>query len=173
MPELVGQAFHLRELNETDIAPWFERATDVEAADLAGDPVPESVDLGVSWLQRQHDHFRNGTGIRWAIVPTGSLVSVETIGLTIKPQEPVAELGVVIARANWGLGTAAAQLVTHYAFAVLGLAEIEAEALERNVGSIKLLEKAGFRRVCAIPPTTAEPETLFRYSLGGRGKSAA
>jgi [ribosomal protein S5]-alanine N-acetyltransferase len=46
VPELIGTLIRLRELNEDDIPGWFSRATDAESADLAGDPIPASIDLG-------------------------------------------------------------------------------------------------------------------------------
>lgn len=176
VPELVGESVRLRALTEDDIPAWFARATDVESADLAGDPVPKSIGMGLPWLQKQRDCLRQRTGIRWAIVPTGSTVSVGTVGLTIKPNvERTAELGIVIARAHWrmGIATAVSDLVNHYAFTTLGLVEIQAEVLERNFASIRLLEKVGFHRVCVLPPTAVEPEGLLLYVLTRRGPSAA
>jgi len=88
--------------------------------------------MGVQWLQRHRERFRQQAGIRWAIVPKGSTDSVGTIGLTITSKaERRAELGIVIGRASWGkgIGTSAAHLVTGYGFSTLGLAEIQAEVL--------------------------------------------
>jgi len=167
-PELRGASLRLREPNESDIPAWYARATDAESADLAGDPVPASIAMGAAWLQRQRDHFRQGTGIRWAIVPAGSPVSVGTIALSIRSDEEcTADLGVVIARAHWGrgVGTSAAKLVVRYAVDTLGLGRIRAEALKRNVASIRLLEKVGFRWVCDLPPSAAEPEAMVSYAL--------
>lgn len=42
IPPLVGATLRLRELTEDDIPSWFERSTDRESADLAGDTVPSS-----------------------------------------------------------------------------------------------------------------------------------
>lgn len=83
VPELLADEARLRALTETDIPGWFERATDAESADLAGDPVPRSIDEGILWLQRQRDRFGSGRGIRWAIVPAGSDVSVGTVSLSL------------------------------------------------------------------------------------------
>lgn len=174
-PELRGTSLRLRELCESDIPAWYERATDVESADLAGDPVPASIAVGNAWLQRQRDHFRQETGIRWAIVPAGLAVSVGTIALSIRSdEERTADLGVVIARAHWGrgVGTSAAELVVRYAFDTLGLARIRAEALKRNVASIRLLGKTGFRWVCDLPPSAAEPEEMVSHALANPGAEA-
>src|SRR6266487_2483803 len=119
VPTLFGDTVYLRELTEDDVPAWFARASDPESAVLAGDPIPASVEMGVHWLQRHRERFRQHTGIRWAIVPRGSTESVGTIGLAItSKEERIAELGIVIGRASWGkgIGTSAAQLVTGYGF---------------------------------------------------------
>ncbi|MBL8304165.1 MAG: GNAT family N-acetyltransferase, partial [Ideonella sp.] len=87
VPVLADGPLTLREHGEEDVPAWFARATDRESADLAGDPVPASIDLGQAWLQRQRDQFHQGTGVRWAIVPAGSPVSVGTVALTLPAGE--------------------------------------------------------------------------------------
>jgi [ribosomal protein S5]-alanine N-acetyltransferase len=154
VPTLFGDLVYLRELTEDDVPAWFERASDPESAVLAGDPIPASVDMGVHWLRRHRERFRQHAGIRWAIVPKGSTESVGTIGLAITSKEQRrAELGIVIGRAYWGkgIGTSAAHLVTSFAFSTLGLAEIQAEVLQRNLASRRLLEKVGFQLLHSIP----------------------
>jgi [ribosomal protein S5]-alanine N-acetyltransferase len=154
VPALFTDMLYLRELTEDDVPAWFERASDPESAVLAGDPIPESVEMGFQWLQRHRERFRQQAGIRWAIVPKGSTDSVGTIGLAItSKEERIAELGIVIGRTYWGkgIGTSAAHLVTGYAFGTPGLAEIQAEVLQRNLASRRLLEKVGFQLLRTIP----------------------
>ncbi len=176
IPRCPARSVRLRELIEEDIPAWFERATDIESADLAGDPVPGSIDLGIPWLQRQRDKFRQKVALRWAIVPIGSTVSVGTVGLTImSDKEHTAEFGIVIARSYWskGIGTSVTNLINSYAFTILGLTQIQAEVLQRNAASIRLLEKTGFQRMSTIPATSTEPEELFLYVLSMPATSAA
>jgi RimJ/RimL family protein N-acetyltransferase len=71
VPEFFGDTIFLREITEGDIPAWFERASDRESAVLAGDPIPESIEMGFQWLHRHPERFRQQTGIRWAIVPKG------------------------------------------------------------------------------------------------------
>lgn len=168
VPVLADGPVTLRELGEEDIPSWFARATDRESADLAGDPVPASIDLGQAWLQRQRDQFRQGAGVRWAIVPAGSPVSVGTVALTLPAGEArVAELGIVLARSHWGrgIGATAARLAVGFGFTGLGLAEVRAEVLARNPASMRMLAKAGFHRVRLLPPSEAEPEAMVLYAV--------
>ncbi len=175
-PTLQEESLTLRELDEEDIPEWFARASDAEAADLAGDPVPESIDLGVPWLERQRSLFRKRAGIRWAIVPSGSPVSIGTVGLTFSTKEvQVAELGIVVARPHWGMGfgTTAARMALRYGVFELGLNEVRAEVLQRNPASKRLLEKAGLSMIRVLPTTDAEPEVMVLYALSRPAQSAA
>lgn len=171
VPTLVGDLVSLRELTEDDVPAWFARASDPEIAVLAGDPIPESIAMGVHWLQRHRERFRQHHAIRWAIVPTGATGSVGTIGLTIPPNAAGrVDLGIVIGRSSWGkgIGTAAARLVTDYAFSTLGVAEIHAEVLQRNLASQRLLEKVGFQLLRAIsgdPQAATDSEDCFLLVL--------
>ena len=179
LPALFGDKVSLRELTEDDVPAWFARASDPESAVLAGDPIPESVEMGVQWLQRHRERFRQQAGIRWAIVPKGSTESVGTIGLTITSKaERRAELGIVIGRASWGkgIGTSAAQLVTGYAFSTLGLAEIQAEVLQRNLASRRLLEKLGFhllRTIPGDPHSETDFEDCYLFVLSSQNRTPA
>jgi RimJ/RimL family protein N-acetyltransferase len=179
LPALFGDKVSLRELTEDDVPAWFARASDPESAVLAGDPIPESVEMGVQWLQRHRERFRQQAGIRWAIVPKGSTDSVGTIGLTITSKaERRAELGIVIGRANWGkgIGISAAQLVTGYAFSTLGLAEMHAEVLQRNLASRRLLEKLGFhllRTIPGDPHSETDFEDCYLFVLSSQNRTPA
>jgi RimJ/RimL family protein N-acetyltransferase len=171
VPELAGDGVRLRELTEDDVPGWFARASDPESSALSGDPIPESIEAGVRWLQGHRERFRQQTGIRWAIVPEGSTESVGTIGLAITSKaERIAELGVVIARAYWGQGiaTSAARLVTGYAFETLGLVEVQSEFDKRNVASRRVFEKLGFRYLRDVPADLQSATSLpdgFLYVL--------
>jgi ribosomal-protein-alanine N-acetyltransferase len=171
VPTLLGDTLYLRELTEGDVPAWFERASDAESAMLAGDPIPESVEMGVHWLERHRERFRQQTALRWAIVPNGSTESVGTIGLTItSKEERVAELGIVIGRAYWGkgIGTCAVRLVVDYAFSTLCLAEIQAEVLQRNLASRRVFEKVGFqllRMIPGDPHSDTDFEDCFLFAL--------
>jgi ribosomal-protein-alanine N-acetyltransferase len=174
VPELLGDSVRLRELTEEDVPAWYERATDAESAALAGDPIPESPAMGLQWLQRNRERFRQQTGIRWAIVPKGTAFSVGSIGLAITSSEArVAQLGFVIGRVHWGQGIAtdAARAVVRFAFETLGLAEIRAELLQSNLASRRVLEKAGFQLECAIPDfdrSDTGSQDGYLYILRGR-----
>lgn len=174
-PTLQAPTVCLRELDESDIPSWYHRATDADAAELAGDPVPSSIDAGVPWLERQRRLFRDKAGIRWAIAPTGGTSSVGTVGLILsRSTEGTADLALVLARAHWnqGIGTTAACMAVRYGLQTLGLQALHAEVLQRNRASVRLLEKVGFSLRSVVPPTEREPEVLLHYTLHGAAPGA-
>jgi RimJ/RimL family protein N-acetyltransferase len=132
-----------------------------------------------SWLDRHKVRFQQHAAIRWAIVPRGSTESIGTVGLAIIFEDrDAANLQIVVGRAYWnkGIGTAAAQLVKSYAFDSLGLVELNAEVLQRNLASVRLLEKVGFhllRAVPADPQSGSDKEDCFIYVRSRPGRSAA
>jgi ribosomal-protein-alanine N-acetyltransferase len=177
VPQLCGERVLLRELSERDIPAWYARATDAEAADLAGDPVPASIDEGTAWLERHRERFRKRTAIRWAIALRTEPETIGTVGLTITSDEkPLGQLGIVIGRAYWGrgVGTSAALLAARYGFDVLGLKELRAEVLQRNLSSVRLLDKVGFQLVRTVSAKeAADGEACFHYGLRGPSRGAA
>jgi len=171
VPRLHGHLVALRAVTEDDIPAWFERATDAESADLAGDPIPNALEQGFELLQRGRERFREQKGIRWAIVPTGSTASVGSISFVItSKEERTSDIGFVIGRRHWGRGlcTAAGELVLDYGFRELGLSAVRAEALRRNSASRRVLEKLGFeieREVPGDPNGGGESEDCYIYML--------
>ena len=171
VPNLDGELVYLREITEEDIPAWYARATDAESAALAGDPIPESIELGNKWLARIRDGFHEQTNIRWAIVLKGAKQSIGSIGFAINSKEDgFAELGAVIGRSFWsnGIGTSAAKVVIEYGFGGLGLTQIRAELLQSNGASIRVLEKLGFQRAGIIPDfeqSDARSEDGYLYVL--------
>lgn len=150
VPVLTCGRVLLRAMNEADLPAWYERLRDAEAAQMAGDPIAESISVCAAGLAHHRRTFAEGSGIRWSIVPTGSQAAVGSIGLTrIDHDDWSAELGGAVARAWWrrGIATSAAELVIRYAFEVMQIDRIRAQALTFNGASIRVLEKLGFARV--------------------------
>jgi ribosomal-protein-alanine N-acetyltransferase len=145
LPFLRTERLVLRAPNEEDIPAWFARATDSEAASLAGDPVPDHIAAGDEWLARSRHQTATGSRLQWSIDRPGVTNSIGTVSLSI----PTPAIGFVLGRAHWGQGlaTEAAQEVLRHAFNSLGLPEVSAEAASRNKASLRVIAKLGFRHV--------------------------
>lgn len=63
------------------------------------------------------------------------------------------EVGYLLAKEFWGQGivSEAVHLISDYAFNRLNLHKIEAGVIEGNIGSVKVLEKNGFKEYARIP----------------------
>ncbi|MBN9262134.1 MAG: GNAT family N-acetyltransferase [Hyphomicrobium sp.] len=95
------------------------------------------------WFADHEREWRDGEAHRFAIEIGGNLIGlVDLDGLT----ESEAALGYWIERASWGRGYAyeAAQAVTRFGFAELGLSRIKAGHAYDNAASGRVLRKLGF-----------------------------
>lgn len=149
-PTLTTARLVLRAPSERDIPAWFARATDVESASLAGDPVPGDISAGARWFARSRQQYAEGKAIKWSIDRTGIADAIGAITLSFDETDAkTAELGFVLARAHWGHGLAseAAREVIRYAFETLALDQATAEAVARNLASLRILAKLGFKHV--------------------------
>ncbi|MGL4438701.1 MAG: GNAT family N-acetyltransferase [Bosea sp. (in: a-proteobacteria)] len=142
-PTIQTERLILRAPAERDIPAWFARATDREAASLAGDPVPDDVSAGQEWLARSRRQVELGTRFQWSIDRTAVEESIGTISLSIS--EPA--LSFVLSRAHWGhgLATEAARELLRYGFDTFEFPEVVAEVASRNAASLRVLAKLGFR----------------------------
>ena len=152
-----GGGIHLRPL----------RASDVDAfMTWAGDP---AVTASLFW-----DHYTDRPAAQtflrnvaephaWfmAICLGGTPVGAVTLDRRSGQHACRAELGYVLAREHWGKGiaTAAARLALGDGFDALGVGRVEAFVDPENVGSVRVLEKAGMIR-----------EGLLRRYLVHRGR---
>lgn len=145
VPVLRTTRLMLRPPEERDIPAWYARATDREAAFMAGDPIPESIALGETWLVRTRERAAFGERLLWSIDIVDGARSIGTVGLTLT--EP--GISFVIGRAFWGRGyaTESAREVLNYGITVLGFTKVGSEIVVSNIGSRRVLEKLGFRYV--------------------------
>lgn len=168
-PKLTTPRLVLRAPSERDIPAWFARATDVESASLAGDPVPEDITAGERWLARSRQRFVDGKAIQWSIDQAGVSDAIGTVTLSFSATDAkAAALGFVLARAHWGggLGSEAAREVLRYALETLALEQLTAEAVSRNFASLRILAKLGFKHTESFIDES-DGERCERFVLDG------
>ncbi|MGC4191462.1 MAG: GNAT family N-acetyltransferase [Thermomicrobiales bacterium] len=121
-------------LSDPRIAPWTLSI---------GHPYPEGAAEG--WISTHGPAAEGGTDITWAIVTPEDNRSIGAIGIHLTPRHRRAEIGYWLATSFWGQGvmTDAARTVVAYGFETLGLHRIQATCLPHNVGSYRVMEKAG------------------------------
>lgn len=173
LPLLRTDRLILRAPDERDIPAWFARASDREAALMAGDAAPDGPAAGHAWLARSRLQTEAGTRLQWAIDCAGVGESTgESIGtISLALSDPT--VGFVLGRPYWGRGlaTEATREVARHGFGRLGLKEIFAEAVARNAASIRVLEKLGFLKI-ATYADPADGEICERFVLRAPGAAA-
>lgn len=148
MRELLTERLRLRALRREDTQRVFDCwASDPEVAKYVTWPAHESADVTAQvmdfWLKdyERPDCRRYGIELRG----TGELIGmIDVVG--IREGRPV--IGYCSGRAYWGKGymTEALRALTEELFAA-GYACLEIEAMEENIGSNRVIQKAGFRFV--------------------------
>lgn len=110
-------------------------------------PFPYKKEDARSFIRGAQKRWREGIGYSFAIEYKGEVVG--SIGLIIlDKQNKQGKIGYWLGKSYWGKGimTEALELVIHYAFDKLKLHRINAQCFEENVGSLKVLQKAGFKK---------------------------
>ncbi len=109
-------------------------------------PYPYTEKHGKTWIRMTRNFARrkNRASIEYAIEIDGQAVGG---GGILNFQDHKADLGYWLGRAYWGRGimTRVVKEITKYCFNELGLRRICAGTMIPNKGSIRVLEKAGFK----------------------------
>ena len=151
LPELIEtNRLKLRPYSLEDVEDVLAYATDSEWALYVPVPQPYTRADAEEFLARQLSQDSNKR-VSWAIEYTGSAVGGVNVGLDL--ENHVGTIGYSIARRLWGRGltTEAAGVVIDHAFAAYpDLNRIQASADERNVGSLRVMEKLGMVRECVL-----------------------
>jgi [ribosomal protein S5]-alanine N-acetyltransferase len=148
LPTLEAPRLRLRWLTMEDAPALFEVFSDPEVTRYWSTPAwtaPESARRLVADI---HDGFARRALFQWGIVRHEDARVVGTCTLSsIDAAHRRAELGYALARAGWGSGLAreAVRRVLAFAFDELDLHRVEADVDPRNLRSIALLERLGFK----------------------------
>jgi ribosomal-protein-alanine N-acetyltransferase len=149
LPTIVASRVRLRWLTPHDIPALFEIFGDSEVCRYWSRPPlrnqAEARDLHNQIIR----YFAERSLFQWGIA---GIVDDRVIGTctlaSLTPEHSRAEVGFALARAAWGQGYMAEALpaLIRFAFESLNLHRLEADVDPRNLPSIRLLERMGFRR---------------------------
>jgi RimJ/RimL family protein N-acetyltransferase/transcriptional antiterminator Rof (Rho-off) len=144
---LETQRLLLRELTAEDYQDFFELNNDPEVVRYVGDGAFASLNAAKKFLENYDQYEKYGMG-RWAVILKSSGEFTGWCGLKFQPElseTGEVDLGYRFFRKFWGLGiaTESATASVDYGFNELGLKRIVGRAMERNIASIKVLEKCG------------------------------
>ena len=137
--EIRTRRLTLRPARETDLEPLHAMLSDPRAMAYWSSPKHEKLDQTRDWLASMIA-IRPSEGEDFIVEFEGQLIG--KAGLWRFP-----EIGFIFHPAYWGSGfaTEALGVVLERAFDVHGLANVDADVDPRNAGSLKLLDRLGFR----------------------------
>lgn len=145
-PELTTERLLLRPFAPEDadrVSELLGRQEIAETTLNIPHPYPEG--RAAEWIAKHPGRAEEGVAFTWAICRQEDGLLVGSIGIHVEQPYPRAELGFWIGVPYWNRGymTEATRAVIAFGFEALGLQRIQATAYPRNVGSSRVLEKAG------------------------------
>lgn len=144
----VTPTVHLRAVEDQDLEVFFEHQADPVAVEMAAFPARDRERFMAHWAKVRADD----TLVQRTIVADGEVAG--NIGSW--PDDGQQLLGYWIGREWWGRGVATQALAL--LLGEVALRPLHAHVVAHNVGSIRVLEKCGFRRDRAEEARAAAPE---------------
>lgn len=145
-PILTTDRLELRPFTSDDV----DRVTELlQAPEIAATalniPYPYSRADAKNWIGQHPGAAEAGTNLTWAVRRREDSLLIGAIGIHITAHHRRGVLGYWLGRPYWGQGytSEAAQAVVEYGFSVLDLYRIEATRMPENIGSRRVMEKAG------------------------------
>jgi ribosomal-protein-alanine N-acetyltransferase len=145
-PVLDLGAYVLRRFEASDGGAYDRYRADPDVTRYTSiDAAREPASLALPLMEQA---FLEKRAIRWAIAPKTGGIAGGCGFFEINEAHARAEIGYVLAAGHWGHGvaTAAVRAMARWAFETLRLHRIEAIIHPDNIGSLRVAEKAGFRR---------------------------
>lgn len=149
LPTLSGERLELRWIDDRDLPALEGVFSDPEVARFLGTPRIRGRRDAERFLDEIRVGFRDRTLLEWGVAERarGGLIGTCTLA-GVSWLHRRAEVGFALGRQHQGRGlmSEALPLLVRFAFEELGLHRLEADADPRNVPSLRLLERVGFRR---------------------------
>ncbi|KAA0546858.1 GNAT family N-acetyltransferase [Bacillus sp. BGMRC 2118] len=136
----------LRKLREDDILEIFEYGSNDEVTKYVSWNTYQTIEDAKVFLDHILTQYEQGAGAFWGIEDKKSNKLIGTIDFVSWNQKhKKAEIGYILSQDYWGKGimTEAVQAVIKFGFKRMNLVRIEARCLVENIGSEKVMQKAG------------------------------
>ena len=145
-PELRSERLMLRPFRVTDAADVQRLAGAFQIADMTKTvPHPYPDGAAEAWIASHAPAWDAGMLATFAIIELTSGSLVGAVGLAMKPEHALGELGYWIGVPFWnrGYATEASRALLDFGFATLGLHRIQARHFTRNPASGRVMQKLG------------------------------
>ena len=149
LPTISANRVSLRPITERDIASLFDIFSNPEVMRYWSSPPLKDLEEARGLFNNIQDHFQRRLYFQWGIARQidDTLIGTSTL-FHVESNNHRAEIGYALGRAHWGNGymQEALTALLKYAFNELNLERIEADVDPRNEGSIRTLERLGFKK---------------------------
>ena len=147
-PELTTRRFVLREINDADAPLIHKLRSDQETNALINRENSKSIEDAALFIDRIKTNVRRNESVYWIICFQNVSDLIGTIGYwNFNSSSESAEIGYELLREFRGQGIMSEVLreAMRFGFEEMKLKLITACTTEQNIGSVRLLEKCGFR----------------------------
>lgn len=148
LPKLKTNRLILRKMTLYDSQDMYEYASDPEVTKYVIWDYHKSIDDSISFLKSIIKKYENMEVSGWGIEYKNNNKFIGTCGYVLwVPTHSLAEIAYALSRKYWerGLMTEAVKEVVKFGFEKMNLNRIYARCMVENVGSYKVLEKAGMK----------------------------
>ncbi len=135
----------IRQIHLTDLFDLFRDEEVVRYYNLLPYTCPDEGQKFIDWYSNR---FVEDAAIRWGIALKGEKTIIGTLGFNNYTKYHRANIGYDLQRKYWGNGymKEALQEVIDFGFGTLGINRIEAEVMQGNIASERLLRRLGFTK---------------------------
>lgn len=148
-PVLDTPRLKLREITPQDVTSLLKHFGNPEVVKFIDMQPIKTLEQANEWLRWMGGFFASKDGLRWGVALKEDDTFIGSAGLHNWNREAnYAEIGYDIAPQFWGEGyaTEVAQVLVEFGFSNMKLNRIEADVVQGNIGSLRVLEKLGFKR---------------------------
>lgn len=149
LPTLAAPRVALRWLTEADVGALYAIFSDPAVMRYWSTPPMSDIAQARSLVADIHDAFRTRRLFQWGVARLEDDRIVGTCTLfAINEQQGRAEVGYALGHEYWGRGYMheALTALVDFAFGKLAMRRLEADVDPRNAGSVRAVERLGFRR---------------------------
>ena len=148
-PELETKRLILRQVQYYNIEPMHKMRSDSQSMQYMDTEVPQSLNDTQKKFEQELESFSKGDSVYWALIlkKTNEFIGGAGFWRLIK-EHFRAEIGYQLLPDYWrkGYSFEALKSIIQFGFEKMGLHSIEGNINPKNVPSIKLLEKLGFKQ---------------------------
>ena len=145
---LEGEKITFKSLNTKDVQEIHSYASDEEVSRFIGWPLMKTMDQTHNYIEEMLKRESAGTHLYASIALKSTQEVIGTAMIFNFDREAKhAEIGYVFHGSHWGKGyaTETVALMNDFAFDSLNLHKLHARVVDANIGSVRVLEKNGFK----------------------------